>query len=218
MPQNKRQFQFGFSLLSLLLMVSLVGAILAYVGSSRELESVKGEFRQMLDLSDIIEIDDPTRVYCRQLPQPAPLVYPFKVAIPAGEKLMLQVITGKKSDPKPKTLALVQLDGQSATNGLSEQYDFSVYLEFPAKGYNIGVLLPRGTNLSKATKPRHDLQWLKKQSTISNLARPFTKSRFPVESIDVSETLILYEASEAVAEDPRYFKIQIGAAPDEYWW
>lgn len=217
MQKNKRQL--GFSLLSLLLMVSLVGALLAYVRSSRELKSVKGEFRQMLEQSNIMEIDDPTRVYCRQLPQPAPLVYPFKVAIPPGEKLMLQVITGKKSDPQPRTLKVVELEGQSATNGLPEQYDFSVYLEFPLKGYSIGVLSPRRADMSVAEKPRHDLRWLdKQQSDSSKLARPLSTSKFPVESIEVSETLILYEESEEMAEDPRYFRIQIGAEPDEYSW
>jgi len=208
----------AFSLLSLLLFVSLCCAVMALYISSAQQKDAERKYRTLLNWSDRIEISDPTLFHYQPLPQPAPLVFQYQVAVPRDTELELRVIGGRKSpDGTIPTLCTMELCGPRDGFAVPEQYTITVYFQNTSSGHRIGFKSEVDGLQTFVHTER--LDWLDSLLETYTAAHPPPGYKLPVQTSEPTKTVTLHhqtENSETISglvptkENPGILSISVG--------
>ena len=204
-----------------MLLVTLFCSVLALALTFIELSTTKKDLALLKERSDLIDISDPNLVYVRELPQPGPLVFQYKVAIPAESEMILRITTGNCSGEEEFELVDASLRSKISESGTIEQYNVSVCLQISKRAYKVAVTQPkRSSSRSKTTldESKNRLAWLRPRLEKRGPRMPSKTKHFPVKQLDPSESLTLVfesqdsenlRADEETPDTPQYFKVEL---------
>ena len=206
----------SFSLLNLLLIVALFAVGIALHLSNQKVQTANQQYDELLQTTDHMIINDATLFNYRRLPQPAPLVFQYQIAVPRDTTMELKVMGGSQTDGAP----LCRMDLQGPKDGFStpEQYKITVYVQNTANGYRVGCESSAG-GATSAFAANGPLEWLDDLSETNSLMNPPPSFRSPVQSSDPTETIGLHYQSENSAtmaglvqnkKNPNYLLISVG--------
>ena len=92
----------SFSLLSLLLLIALFAASIALYLANQKIQVANKQYDDLLKTTDHMDIADASLLNYRRLPQPAPMVFQYQIAVPRDTTMELKVIAGPQSDMAPR--------------------------------------------------------------------------------------------------------------------
>ncbi|TWT64914.1 hypothetical protein [Crateriforma conspicua] len=209
----------SFSILSLLLFVALCATCTALYLSNQKNVAVQQQLKVLLQTTDHMEVSDPSLFHYRRLPQPAPLVFQYQIAVPRNTTLELKVTAGNNANSnKTATIFNTDLIGPRDDNLTPEQYKITVYIQNTDKGYRVGCESSAGGGASSWTSTGR-LDWLDDLEGTNNLQNPPPSFKSPVQTSDPSKPIGLYYLSENSAtisglvqtkENPNTLLISVG--------
>ena len=205
----------SFSLLSLLLLIALFAASIALYLANQKIQVANKQYDDLLKTTDHMDIADASLLNYRRLPQPAPMVFQYQIAVPRDTTMELKVIAGPQSDMAPR--CRMDLQGPKDGSSIPEQYKVTVYIQNTTAGCHVGCESSAdGGPCSLSTIGR--LEWLDDlaKSNILHLTPTF---KSPVQTSDPTKTITLHYQSESSAtslglvqnkEDPNILLIAVG--------
>ena len=139
----------SFSILSLLLTVSLSAVGTALYLSKCETRTLSLSYDRLLETSEQILDLDPTCFNFLELPSPAPLVYQFQIAVPHDKTLELRVSYGdKKRGLQSPTIFKSDVLGPRKGSSTPPQYKITVSIQTTDMGLKIGYNSAAGDSKS----------------------------------------------------------------------
>ena len=216
---DDKPFKSSFSILSLLLFVTLCATCTALYLSNRKNVVVQRQFDELLQTTDHMEITDAALFNYRRLPQPAPLVFQYQVAVPKNTTLELKITAGKRANEnEPPLSCKMDLNGPRDGYSTPEQYKVTVYIQNTANGYRIGFESSAG-GATSAWAATDRLSWLDDMAETNRLQNPPPNFKSPVQTADPSTTIALHYQTENSAtmsgvvqnkENPNRILISVG--------
>lgn len=184
----------SFSILSLLLLVALFATGIALYQCRQELTETHNQYLALLETTAHIDIQDSRLFHYRRLPQTAPLVFQYQIAVPSEVVMQLNVVGGKKTNQS--TLFQMDLPGPNVEHFLApSQYLITVYIQNTPKGYRVGCESAGGRAWEHVKTGR--LAWIDSMSATTELPDLPDNYKFSVQTSDPKETVELHFQSES---------------------
>ena len=197
--------------------MGLAATSIAVFWANRDVERLKLQVDTLQKTTEHFPIDNPTQFHFKRLPQPAPMVFQYQIAIPKDTIMELTMYTGNVSGGKPTIIQRLDISGPKAGFSIPEQSKLTVYLRRKSNGVEFGVnSMGSGTVVGPVPC---DLNWYADIAGDSYSNNPPPGFVSPTQSSDVGDTVGLYYWSEDTdtpfrqiveTENPRYFAISIG--------
>lgn len=225
----------SYSLLTLLLIVTICGLAVAVFVSNQRFSKIQKQFSELSTQTGIIQIDDDTQVYVRRLHQPAPLVFTYQLVVPAGKRFMLNIGEGFASQNKPlEILNSSEISGPRPGFNHPVQRTISIYLQNTRNGWYAGYENAGGSGRRSfgisADGARNDrLDWIEKIVELNmEFSNPPPGFQHKVQAFDPQKSISLCLISENTqtpnrltgqpapkVENPRTFAIWLEPIEDQ---
>ena len=172
-PTTPRRKRFQFSLLTLLLVVVMLGAIMGFWFAQRETNRLRAENRQLREELGVLAVGDPAKFYARALVVNDNLKWRWRIYFPNRRSYRINLQTARIDDfGRPS-------GSGSSTTFLAEKGEYAIELEARkiSPGHvELHLLLPSGnmTTSAQTLEPGFD-DWADGSSTTSQLNHASTE-------------------------------------------